>query len=523
MRSHMDIQKKLHTLAIWVVTLCLGVILLWLLVNSLLVTCAIVGLGDEKTIFLSDSVVKHLLALIALLAVGVVCYRFRSRILPVISSKKMAVVFIFLWLCYTFYLLSTQVVPITDQKNCFEAAAAFLANDPSPWEKGGYAYIYPNQNGLILFFALIQKLFGVGNHLVVQFLNVLAAIAATYFLVKFCQETLLLKTTWFSMLILSLYAPMMFYITFNYGTMFGLACATASMYFQSIFLTRKKWYALFLSAALLVCAVQFKSNYLIFVVASVIVYLFYALSHKCWKNIVAVLVLITFSLAVNHAVSAVIQHRVGVEPGKGMPTMSWVLLGLSESSRAPGWHTNNVMNILVSHDYDPEQASTEVMENVKERALFLLDNPKYTAEFFEKKVLSMWNEPTFQSVWIQQVKPHPYEYPKAVSSLLSDDGTVHGWYQGLFNYVQTWVYLFSLVYLIVSLKSTSVRKLLPAIIMIGGFIFHFIWEAKSQYTVVYFFLLIPYALYGFRRTVQFLSEKLNHGTYKRLKSLLTHH
>lgn len=528
MESHilqLDVGKKLHTLAVWVVTLCSGVILLWLLVNSLLLTCSVVDLGDEKTLYLSDSMVKHLLALIVLLAAGVACFRFRHRLLPFISSKKMAVVFILVWLCYVFYLLATQASPVTDQKNCFEAAAAFLARDPSPWQKGGYAYIYPNQNGLILFFALIQKLFGVGNHLVVQFLNVLAAIAATYFLVKFCQETLILKTTstWFSMLVLSLYAPMMLYITFNYGTMLGLACATASMYFQSIFLTHKKWYALLLSAVLLVCAVQFKSNYLIFVVASVIVYLFYALTHKCWKNIIAVLVLIVFSLAASHAVSAVIQHRLDVEPGKGMPTMSWVLLGLGESSRAPGWHTNKALNILVSHDYDPEQASTEVMENVKERALFFLDNPKYTAEFFEKKVLSMWNEPTFQSIWIQQVKPHPYAYPKAVASLLSDDGTVHGWYQGLFNYVQTWVYLFSLVYLIVSLKSTSVRKLLPAIIMIGGFIFHFFWEAKSQYTVVYFFLLIPYALHGFVCTVQFLSAKLNKGTYKRVKFLCTHH
>lgn len=515
--------KRLHTLAIWVVTLCLGVILLWLLTNSLLFTCTVVGLGDEKTLFLRDSVARQLLALVALLAAGVVCYTFRARILPVLSSKKMAAAVIVLWLCYTFYLLATQVSPVTDQKNCFEAAAAFLARDPSPWQRGGYAYIYPNQNGLILFFALIQKLFGVGNYLVVQFLNVLAAMAAAYFLVRFCQETALLQTTWFGMLILWLYAPMMFYITFNYGTTLGLACATASMYFQSVFLTRKTWYTLLLSAVLLVFAVEFKSNYLIFVVASVIVYLFYAICHRCWKNLVAILALILLSLLVNHAVSAVIQHRLGVEPGKGLPTMSWVLIGLGESSRAPGWHTNQALNILTSHDYNSEQASSEITEAVKERALYLMDNPKYAVKFFEKKVLSMWNEPTFQSIWIQQVKPHPYPYPRAISSLLSDDGTVHGWYESLFNYVQTWIYLFSLVYLLAFRRSASVRQLLPAIIMIGGFLFHLFWEAKSQYTVVYVFLLIPYACCGFRYSVRFLSKTLRRLAARRAPFHLPQH
>lgn len=39
------------------------------------------------------------------------------------------------------------------------------------------------------------------------------------------------------------------------------------------------------------------------------------------------------------------------------------------------------------------------------------------------------------------------------------------------------------------------RLLLPTI-FIGGFIFHLFWEAKSQYTITYFVLLIPYCAKG---------------------------
>ena len=39
------------------------------------------------------------------------------------------------------------------------------------------------------------------------------------------------------------------------------------------------------------------------------------------------------------------------------------------------------------------------------------------------------------------------------------------------------------------------RLLLP-MIFIGGFIFHLFWEAKGQYTITYFVLLIPYCAKG---------------------------
>src|SRR5699024_9811533 len=140
------------------------------------------------------------------------------------------------------------------------------------------------------------------------------------------------------------------------------------------------------------------------------------------------------------------EYRTGLKQGDGMPTDSWVLMGLNESPRAPGWYSDINIAILRSNDYDMEKTEEMINEDLEERVNYMLEDPHYTVNFFEKKVLSTWNEPTFQSLWIQQVKEHPYEYPDVISSLLSEGATLDRWYQGVFDYVQTWVYFFCLLY-----------------------------------------------------------------------------
>ena len=56
-------------------------------------------------------------------------------------------------------------------------------------------------------------------------------------------------------------------------------------------------------------------------------------------------------------------------------------------------------------------------------------------------------------------------------------------------------------------NENSVKKLVPAMIFVGGFVFHMFWEAKCQYTIPYFVLLIPYAVFGFSKTAEWITER----------------
>lgn len=66
------------------------------------------------------------------------------------------------------------------------------------------------------------------------------------------------------------------------------------------------------------------------------------------------------------------------------------------------------------------------------------------------------------------------------------------------------------------------RLLLP-MIFIGGFIFHMFWEAKCQYTVTYFVLLIPYCVKGLMDMTDEIADWILHikkgqGFFKTIKN-----
>ena len=47
-------------------------------------------------------------------------------------------------------------------------------------------------------------------------------------------------------------------------------------------------------------------------------------------------------------------------------------------------------------------------------------------------------------------------------------------------------------------RKLDAYKLIFAITFIGGFLFHLVWEAKGQYTIIYAYLMIPYMLRGYQ-------------------------
>jgi hypothetical protein len=67
----------------------------------------------------------------------------------------------------------------------------------------------------------------------------------------------------------------------------------------------------------------------------------------------------------------------------------------------------------------------------------------------------------------------------------------------VFNIVQTLILTGMLFYLIFTRKSENINELLIAVIFLGGYLFHMVWESSSSYTLPYFVMLIPYAVKGF--------------------------
>lgn len=408
--------------------------------------------------------------------------------------------------CYGLYIFFTQLAPATDQAMCFNIATAFLNGDYTAWNRGNYAQYYPHQNSLILYFALLQKLFGQGNFLAVQFINLLFAIMTAYYLAALSQKLLHFSSKSSIMLALLCFAPMMLYIVFVYGTLPGLGCALAGLYYGYCFLHEKKLRFCVYSSLFFSVAGLFKSNYMIFAIAMGIVYLFVAVYTRSLRPIIAILLLVGTYLLASFLVAFFIAHTIGFQPAEGMPTATWVAIGMQEGLRAPGWYNVYAIDTFTQHGFDAAATKQQVMADIAERIVYFSKNPAYAFDFFKIKTASIWIDSTFQSLWFQGVMNSSIELPLVVKSLLQG-GTLAYLYEFVYGFIQPFVFLCSLLFLVKNRRSITVQQLIFGIIFIGGFLFHIFWEGKSQYTVVYFFLLIPYAIKGYQQTVVFLAQK----------------
>lgn len=88
-----------------------------------------------------------------------------------------------------------------------------------------------------------------------------------------------------------------------------------------------------------------------------------------------------------------------------------------------------------------------------------------------------------------------YDIPEQLQAVSAPVGSWH--MSRLLNYLHIWI-LFGAALLIFSGKEElSPEMLLLMTVFVGGFVFHAFWEAKGQYTLPYFVLLIPLAVQGY--------------------------
>ena len=85
-----------------------------------------------------------------------------------------------------------------------------------------------------------------------------------------------------------------------------------------------------------------------------------------------------------------------------------------------------------------------------------------------------------------------------------------------FDSYQIVIFIFASIGLFLSLKDFDLTKAILPVIIIGGFLFHILWETKAIYVIQYYFLLLPYAAYGLVYILDKLIIKYKNLRYKKL-------
>lgn len=313
----------------------------------------------------------------------------------------------------------------------------------------------------------------------------------------------------------ALFLPLGFYVTFIYGTLPGFGLSSFALWQQCAWLRDRAAWRLPPLALAAVAACLIKQNYLIALVGLGLVFAAHALLRDA-RSLAALALLALVWLGGSRALALGVYRLTGLPQSEGVPPEAYVAMGLQETPPAgPGWFNYYNWQLYAWYGGDAGLAAAHARQDIAAALAAWRQAPAQAAGFMVRKVRSQWCEPTFQSLWIQQRKrdASPDEaVPRLVDALLRPGSGLGRAYYGVFGLAQSAVLLGAALCAARELRRGRVCALALPAVFLGGFLFHLAWEAKGQYTVPYFILLVPLAAAGYAWAGGALARRLPRGS-----------
>lgn len=261
-----------------------------------------------------------------------------------------------------------------------------------------------------------------------------------------------------------------------------------------------------LSSLTFTAAVFIRKNVLVLIIAVVIVALFQMFKSKRLEWLAYAVVCMACCLLVFPIVISCFEKAAGSRLTSGVTAKSYFAMGMQEGGRGPGWYNGFNYNTYEASGLNPEIANEVSSAAIQERVDYFKENPGYAVKFYARKFSTQWYDGTYaclQATWATVGNRSAFfnelYYGKYTYAFILYCGALQNlMYIGAFAGV---------VSLISSKDKDSFWKYLFAIGVIGGLLFHTIWEANSRYIVTYSWLLIPYSALGLSKVPSLFLRK----------------
>ena len=456
--------------------------------------------GNEVVWYYHDNIFANLIWLAVEFAV---CF----AVMPYLKklSLKWEILFISVWVIFlgSIWVISSQVSPTYDSEKVVCAAAEAAQNQFSFMQDNYFSY-YSYQLGYVLFNEIIFRIHNLfvqeDTFLFLEFLNVvfLAGIYAgiltlNQLLFKDCRIHQL--TT---LLLVFSIQPLLACV-FIYAIYPGLLFAVWGMVFEVLYFQTQKIRFISLSAVCIALAYLIKPNYLIFLIAMLIIAGTKGLSLfkepvKLTICFAYILLSCCLSFLLPNYVTKFYETRSGIYLGDAIPMTSFIAMGLNCADSAPGWYNENYTVInFENHQCNAKEASHTSVENIKEQLQHFSQDKHYRNEFFYRKFMSQWNETSYQSIWNNKVREQ-YQPKGKFSEWVCYSGE-----QAVKSYMDIYTQLiFTGVLLggIVCFRKKNFMQIFSPLVIIGGMLYHLMAESKSQYAMPYYILMTGFAAVG---------------------------
>ena len=420
-----------------------------------------------------------------------------------IASRKRKRKIVLIVVCTMYILLNILWVALVrigvgaDQVHVCNLAQTFYRGDLEEFLPGmTYAAIplseyvqgYTQQITLAFIFNICFKIFHTDLYVVVlRLINIACNCLTVYGLYKISSQIAYkYKTNRVLLFTLILtFFPLVMLSNFIYGDIPSLALCLFSIYFTMRYTQSKKWKYILLATFFMMIAYMMRMNNLIFIIATVIYLLlsmWKEIKQTTWKqkgmSLAVILIFVIISILPSTIVKNYYINKLGLDKTKTYPTISYFLMAMEEAPRGNGWYKEETGEYALKN---PEKAREEYPDRIKERFTYLVENPRYTFQFYIDKIASMWAENTYSAV---------------CSNISKENDPIQNFSKPLEFYqkaVLLVITICSLIVLVQNRKNLSLEVLFLLTIFIGGFAFHILWEAKSRYIIPYIIVLMPVA------------------------------
>ncbi len=289
--------------------------------------------------------------------------------------------------------------------------------------------------------------------------------------------------------------PPVLTVTFLYGNVPAFSSGMAAVWMFLRFMKKGRLRDAVLCACFLTLAVTLKLNLLIFCVAIGGVWLVRLLKDRSLKSFLCLLLTAACVLSISSLPKRIYEKRIGIEFGDGIPMIAWMAMGFSEGHAAPGWYReDHTVSAFEQTGHDSAATAALAKETLTERSLWFRQHPRDALHFFGEKLRSQWNEPSYGSVWLNQVQPS-YSEKGAFYRFFCENGAKRT--LAFMNQYQQVVFLGTLIAVFRIWRKKDILRCLLPLLLLGGLLYHLLFEAKSQYALAYFETMLPLAAYGF--------------------------
>ena len=488
------------------------------------------NLASELVIFEGDNIILNLFFTALFIALLFWLRRFYDFFAKV--SIRILEIGLAVWTAIlgVIWIYSVTSVPAADSANLFEAATNSANDDYSKFFNNSgfyfseyynghnYFHFFPFQLGFVFFSEIVYRIFGTDSSMPVQIINVLSLASAYFALARITALLFKRKSIEFiAILLLAVCFQPVFLCTFVYGNIIGMSTAVWACLFLIKYFQTNRWVWIIPAGCLLMLSTIVKYNNLIYLVAFVIMLILHAVKNKKWQSLAFALAMCILCVGSSKLIIMSYEARANTQFESGLTQTMYFDLGLQESPMAPGWYTKTAVNDYMKGGFDAERGNAVAQTSIDRRLEEMSDDLGYAFDFFGKKILSQWNEPSYESIWISQVKQHSHEL-----SDLAKDIYNNGFRGQLFAlhfnfYMQILFVLFALgIYLLFIDRKTNIETVLLPLVLLGAFGYHLLFEAKSQYACTYIPLLVPTAAYAMNKIlfsdyakIRQLVEKIN--------------